>query len=122
MEGVFMGLLLLWVTRIWSGLGVLIWGSFLVAHLQEWLLFPTSSEPLPVFVIWALILHGGMVLGLLGSIFQIRIMAALAVICAAGFFLGVVGMAGLGYFLATIPSPLFILANWGQTPTKNRES
>lgn len=102
--------LLLWVARIWAGLGALVWGAFLVEHLQEWVIHPPSDQALPPFVIWALVLHAGMVAGLLGTAFQIRTLAGLAVICAAGFFLGVIGVRGIGFFLVTIPPLVYVLA------------
>jgi len=98
-----------WFFRLWAFFGFLVWGAFLVEHLKEWVFYPASGPALPQFVIWVLVLHSEMVLGLFGTAFQIRIMAALAVISPAGFFLGVIGVSGIGFFIITIPPPIYVL-------------
>ncbi len=114
----FVRIVIPWSARIWAGLAGIIWGVFLVGHLKDWVFFPESGEALPQFVIWTLILHGLMILGLFGTVFRIRMMAAVAVVCAAGFFLGVIGARGIVFFLATIPPSVYVLATKSDSPAK----
>ncbi len=108
---------LTWLTRIWALAGVLVWGPFLVHHFFEWIVQPTVEEAVPLYVIITLVLHLGMILGLIGTLFGNRFCAGLGLGCTAGFFLGIIGLTGIGFFLLTAPPCVMALIRpWLQKP------
>ena len=68
------------INRIWTLAGIYVWSPFFVHHFMEWVLFPKSDERLPTFVILAMLLHFGMLLGLFGIVLGNRLSAWVALV------------------------------------------
>ncbi len=92
--------------------GDLCLGSFFVHHFMEWVLFPKSDERLPNFVILAMLLHFRMLLGLFGIVLGNRLSAWVALVCAGGFFWGIIQGMGIWFFLVTAPPAILDLGRY----------
>ncbi len=96
-------MILTWLIRLWAMAGVFVWGPFLVHHFFDWIVHPKVEEAVPLYVILSLVLHLGMILGLIGTVFENRLCAGVGLGCTAGFFFGIMGLAGTWFFCLTIP-------------------
>lgn len=100
--------LLRWLGRVLV-LGVfLFWGSFFVAHTQEWFIAPLPE--LPPFKVWVgHALHLLMLVGLLGSLRWPRAAGLVVVVAAFTFFLQSAGPRFPVFFGLTV-LPVLLLA------------
>lgn len=75
-----------WTGRGFAGVLFLLTGAFFVEHLNEWYLNPQHGHP-PMWVTVGMILHFGMLLGLLLSLRWVCIGATLTVLATLGFMI-----------------------------------